>query len=660
MSNLIDLRRHFQEGRSVADNALDRHIFQSWQRCASMGLDMMGKADYNLLDGRALDRVLDRNTPLLQAAEPHVQWLQQAISRAGWSILLTDSQNIAIRSVRSSQLQDVRIDSAFKVGTLLSEAAIGTSAMSCALTDQRFTRVYGFEHYNEYHRQFHCAATPIFDPRGKACGALDITSANPDRNEGVFLLLQQCARQIQTDMIRQLPDSLPIVLSSTPNAGSGGDAMLLAVNPAGYITGANRLACQMLGLQLQDDRRLHFEHLFDNASADLSRLQQGSLPLRLHNGITLFAQIPATIYSTTIHSTTINSARIRHPPGSVQADKQTASTLFGDTRINENLTKACRVITRLPILLQGESGTGKEVAATYLHNNSAAADGPLVSLNCAAIPENLIESELFGYQPGAFTGANKRGQLGKLREANGGTLFLDEIGDMPAALQTRLLRALETREVAPLGGGPAQALNFQLICATHQNLPQQIESGTFRLDLYYRINGFKLTLLPLRERQNVLALAANLLAEFARSAPINTRHSQQTTARSLSAELQRFIVQFPWPGNVRQLKHALIYADALAESAAPLTLADLPEELTTGYAHAQPTELDNQYATEYQSLSSPAQHSAHRLSQPEHSLNGENIRLIEETLRMYDGNVSKAANHLGLARSTIYRKLGKV
>jgi sigma-54 dependent transcriptional regulator, acetoin dehydrogenase operon transcriptional activator AcoR len=653
MSNLINLRRHFQEGRTVANNAIDRHIFQSWQRCASMGLDMMGKADYNRLDGHSLKRILDRNAPLLQAAEPHLQWLQQAISRAGWSILLTDNQSIAIHTVRSCQQQDSRIDNAFAVGTLLSEAAIGTSAMSCALADQRFTRVYGFEHYNEYHRQFHCAATPIFDPLGKVCGALDITSANPDRNEGVFLLLRQCARQIQTDMIHQLPDSLAIILGSTANTGPGGDSMVLAVNPDGYITGANRLACQVLGLQLQDDRSLHFEQLFDNAPADLSRLQQSSLPLRLHNGITLFAHIPAIGKP----SLPFLQSRSLHQCGSGKADKQAASTLFGDTRISENLTKACQVITRLPILLQGESGTGKEIAATYLHNNSAAADGPLVSLNCAAIPENLIESELFGYQPGAFTGASKQGQKGKLQQANGGTLFLDEIGDMPAALQTRLLRALETREVTPLGGGPAQPLNFQLICATHQNLPQQIENGAFRLDLYYRINGFKLTLSPLRERQNILALAANLLAEFARSTtPINTRHSQQTTPRSLSAELQRFIMQYPWPGNVRQLKHALTYADALAEPDAALTLSDLPEELTAGYAHPLPATEDQPWPPG----SNQTPHPEHNSSNTTHSLGSENIRLIEDTLRMFDGNISKAANHLGVARSTIYRKLGRI
>ncbi|MGB1092246.1 MAG: hypothetical protein ACPGYX_08985, partial [Oceanobacter sp.] len=186
MKNLTQLRRSFQEGQSLPSNSIDQGILNSWQRCADLGLSMNARANYELLETRSLDRLMRRNAQLLSAAKHPIEQLNAAISRAGWSILLTDQDSVSIHTRCSEYLDNRRIAEAFKVGSLLSEAAIGTTAMSCALTEKKFTRVYGFEHYNEHHRQFHCAATPVFDPLGKVCGALDITSENPHTHEGTF------------------------------------------------------------------------------------------------------------------------------------------------------------------------------------------------------------------------------------------------------------------------------------------------------------------------------------------------------------------------------------------------------------------------------------------------------------------------------------------
>ena len=219
----------------------------------------------------------------------------------------------------------------------------------------------------------------------------------------------------------------------------------------------------------------------------------------------------------------------------------------GDPALQQAIARARRVMDKpIPLLLQGESGVGKELFARAVHDSGPRRGQAFVALNCAALPEQLIEAELFGYRPGAFTGAAREGAPGRLREAHGGTLFLDEIGDMPLVLQARLLRVLQDRQVQPLGAGAAVTVDFQLLCATHRPLRQLVAEGRFREDLYYRLNGLSLSLPPLRERQDQAALVARLLAELS---PQRRVHLDPTLAQAWSA--------YRWPGNVRQLHQAL-------------------------------------------------------------------------------------------------------
>ena len=230
-----------------------------------------------------------------------------------------------------------------------------------------------------------------------------------------------------------------------------------------------------------------------------------------------------------------------------------------DPRIAESLRLAVRVKDRnLPVLIQGETGAGKEVFARQLHQASARRDKPFVALNCAAIPESLIESELFGYVGGAFTGAAAKGMRGLLQQADGGTLFLDEIGDMPLGLQTRLLRVLAEGEVAPLGAARRQAVDIQVICATHRDLAALVAAGGFREDLYFRLGGARFELPPLRERSDRLALIRRILDE-------ETAHCGVRI--ELGEAALECLLGYRWPGNVRQLRHVLRYACALCGGA---------------------------------------------------------------------------------------------
>ncbi|WP_374438553.1 sigma 54-interacting transcriptional regulator, partial [Inhella sp.] len=260
--------------------------------------------------------------------------------------------------------------------------------------------------------------------------------------------------------------------------------------------------------------------------------------------------------------------------------------------------------------------------AQALHASSARRGKPFVALNCAALPEGLIEAELFGYQAGAFTGAAPRGAPGRLREAQGGTLFLDEVGDMPLALQARLLRVLQDQRVQPLGGGAAVAVDFQLLCASHRRLQDEVQAGRFRADLYYRIAGQTLCLPPLRERSDFDALAARILHELAGA-----------NAPRLAPEVAAALRRQPWPGNLRELHHVLRGAWALLE----------PGEREIGWAQLPP-EL---------AASAPAPAPAAALD-----LRSLSQQALQQTLQDCGGNRTEAARRLGLSRSSLYRRLG--
>ncbi|WP_197346230.1 sigma-54 interaction domain-containing protein, partial [Ralstonia pseudosolanacearum] len=282
--------------------------------------------------------------------------------------------------------------------------------------------------------------------------------------------------------------------------------------------------------------------------------------------------------------------------------------------------RALRVFEHdVPLLLHGETGTGKEAFARAVHQASSRAAQPFVAVNCAAIPETLIESELFGYRGGSFTGARREGMRGKLQQADGGTLFLDEIGDMPLALQSRLLRVLEERAVVPIGG-EAQTVDVRIVSASHRDMEARVRDGRFREDLYYRLNGLRITLPPLRERADKAALLAHVLAEESRGRPAR-----------LDDDARDALLAQPWPGNVRQLRNVLRTLVALSDDGR-IRLRDLPPELRPPAmaSAAAPAPLDN----------------------------AEKAALLA-ALQAQQWRMTHAAKALGISRNTLYRKLRK-
>lgn len=307
--------------------------------------------------------------------------------------------------------------------------------------------------------------------------------------------------------------------------------------------------------------------------------------------------------------------------------------LICDGAVQSLLDKAVMLQRRrIPLLISGESGTGKEYLVRYAHRLGPRRDRPLIALNCASIPKDLIESELFGYEAGSFTGARTRGKPGKFRLADGGILFLDEIGDMSFDLQATLLRALETGEFVPVGGTEPIRVDVQVIAATNVNLHEAIDRGTFRRDLYYRLNGARLHLPPLRERSDRLEIIQSMF--------VQELAETDSPVRGLCADVLRLFERHPWPGNLRQLRNVLRSALFVATGPA-LSLADLPPD----------------FIEETHRKESCIQNSAHPGS--EGSLAALESQRIKDVLSQCQGNMSRAARILGIARSTLYQKISR-
>lgn len=623
---LRQARLKLLEGGDFPDAAIDERLARSWRRSLAAGLSPTGRlATPDNLSASELGRALGRNHDLLNHSRPIMEYLFEQVRHSHSMVILADNRGVLMHTLGDPDFLGKAERVALMSGACWDERRRGTNAIGTALAEAAGVEIHGAEHFLERNGFLTCAAAPIVSATGELLGILDISGDQRSHHPHTLGLVNTAARMIENRLVSDAcRRHLRLYIHPDP-AGIGTVAEgIVAVAEDGWIVGANRNALRMLGLATADiggtplfrtvDTRL------EEILAQTRRRPQQTLSLRRHDGSVLYARVDG-------HEPRVLST----PTTTAEAHADALAALdTGDARWRTAAAKARRIVGKdIPLLLSGESGVGKELFARAVHESSPQRDGPFIAINCAALPENLIEAELFGYLPGAFTGARKEGYIGRLREAEGGTLFLDEIGDMPLTMQTRLLRVLQERKVTALGGGTAVDVHFSLICATHRDLPAACASGQFRSDLYYRLNGLTLQLPALRERNDFAALCDKLLNDLFPEAP-----------PAITPALQHRLSTYAWPGNLRQLASVLRTACAMLD----------PGETRIDWTHLP----DDLIAALQQPPENPPADSVDRKQQ---NLAELSLAAIQQAIASHDGNLSAAARQLGISRQTLYRKM---
>jgi len=668
-------------------------IQQSHERCATLRISPIRAPDHSPLVRADLAVARDRNTRLSQHAVPVMEMLLEQILATQSMVLLTDVQGTVLHSIGHDDFLAKASKVALAPGVNWSESNKGTNAIGTALVTENPTIVHADEHFVHANHFLTCSASPIFDPRGNLVGVLDVTGDHHSFHAHTMGLVKMSARMIQNHwLIDDSRQTLRLHFHARPEYLGTLMEGIVSVGPDGKLLGANRAALDLLRLSGAALRMNTVAGLFgssvgalvDHFGSALAMPLQLALPdgrsVHLHarfsghhwrsfgpadDGERSGQVLPFTPReadegerTATPAAALRETAQVAHTPAPASPSLRQLQT--GDVRMNDIVTRVKRVIDRdIAVLIQGETGSGKEVLARAIHQASSRASQPFVAVNCASIPETLIESELFGYEEGAFTGARRKGAPGKVLQAHGGTLFLDEIGDMPLALQARLLRVLQEREVIPLGASRAIPVDVNVISATHQPLRDMIDRKAFREDLYYRLNGLVVQLPALRERTDLMVLVEKLLKRECQQR--GARGDDGSPARGpvrlprLDDEVVRLMQGFAWPGNVRQLATVLRTAVAMAGDDAVITVDHLSEDFLHDARRAlrQGTEAEAEPAPMAALANVPtgvAAPARNALQQLEHDT-------VRKALAEAGGNISVAARRLGISRNTIYRKL---
>ena len=646
---LRQARQLFFDRGSLPEGLVAPLILRSWERCLRFGLtEQHPLPGVESLDRIALKTEQDRNRYLLTQGRPIMEHVFEQIRQSGSMVVLADANGLLLETVGDPDFVDRADRITLMAGASWDENQRGTNAIGTALAEEAPTEVLGAEHFLEHNGFLTCCACPIFGPDGRVIGVLDISGDYRSQQRHTLGLVRMSSAIVEKRLFETIHarDILVCFHSRADYLGSPKEG-LAAVSPDGQVQAMNRNGLELLGIRQVDAVRRDFSIVFEsNLSALVDRLRgntQGSCEISV-NGKQIHVQLRGQLPPLSIAGRVYDEPTALRPPPRRQesaAAQLTLDTLnTGDARLQAAIDRSRRILGRdIPILIQGESGAGKEMFAKAFHNSGPRQSGPFVALNCASIPETLIESELFGYQGGAFTGARKEGAPGKIQQAHGGTLFLDEIGDMPLNLQARLLRVLQERCVTPLGSTRAIQVDISLVCATHRKLREEVARGSFREDLYYRLNGMCVTLPALRERTDIRQMVGKLAAaETGNRSPVR-----------FSESAMQALENYAWPGNIRQLFNVIRVAIALLDDGETLiSETHLPEELFESLPIAPSVPLGNSDVWAAAPLDNAG------------SLEEIGRLAALRTLEAAGGNISAAARQLGISRNTLYRKLGRL
>ena len=613
-------------------------ILQAHERSASYGVLRDARPEYQPANKQEFSVLLEQNRLLHSHAVPVMENLYEQIINTHHMIVLTDTQGQILHTLGDADFLAKADQVALSPGVAWSEQSKGTNAIGTAIASASPTVVHADQHYMNANSFLTCSAAPIFDARGKMIGVLDVTGDQHHFQRHTLALVRMSAQMIENQLFNEaFRGAIKLHFHSRPEFLGTLMEGIACFTPDGRFISASRSGLFQIGLSAAALQAHTFSSLFGmpiSACIDHHRTAApGLLQLCLHNGVKVYVKCSDIRPTPVAFQHALQNVRITLPQPEQKSHQRLSSLNYlntGDLQVERSIEKLRKVMGRgISILITGETGTGKELLAQAIHNDSPRHAAPFVALNCASIPETLIESELFGYEEGAFTGARKKGNVGKILQANGGTLFLDEIGDMPFSLQARLLRVLQERMVTPLGSSKSIPVNVDVICATNRNLRDMISRGEFRDDLYYRLNGLVVRLPALRERSDLDIVVDKIL-----------QAESNGFAYAIHPEVLELFRAHHWPGNFRQLSNLLRTAILMAGDEREIRAEHLPDDFLEDIAES--TSAKPSSPTRTASATST-------MDEIEHDV-------IQQTLAAHDGNVSAAARALGVSRNTIYRK----
>ena len=624
--------------RELQTGELSQIAANSWRRCLQLNVDPSRHVRVDM-GARELKKRIEAHQDLVTVATPTMENIYNFVNDSGFQVVLSDNHGYLLKVLGERKAPCPSTLARLFPGANWNESLRGTNAIGTCLVEQKPLKIHAAEHFFEENHTLTCSAAPIFSPEGELIAVLNLSGDHRYANDLTLGMVVAGANAIENQLqLHRVNTKFYASYKYSDTIIQSMSEGLVIVDPAGEITKINQVGARILGVSAHEAIGTHISELFGDEAPVLDLLRTGiayeNKEVTLDGGQRIFycsATLLRDDYGQMIGAVSVLRPRHANKRQRLATITQQARYCFDDMIGDSNaMQKTRRMAQRASrslstVLIQGESGTGKELIAQGIHNAGSRYDQPFVAVNCAAITETLLESELFGYEEGSFTGAKKGGQPGKVEMANGGTLFLDEIGDMPLQMQVKLLRMLQERRICRVGSSEEIGIDVRIIAATHQNLKHAVQEGLFRKDLYYRLNVLPITIPPLRERMDDLPALARFLVE-----KLSERFG--TGPMAVSSPFLRACQAYDWPGNIRELENVLERA---------MNMVDDEETLTVEMLDLDPVELAPERA----------------VTDEVRPLKEVEMDMVVRALEMSRGNIVHASSLLGISRNTIYRKI---
>jgi len=622
-------------------------IADSWKRCKLAKVDPYSKRPINPLNSKEINILLERNKQLIEVSWPILKMIGEMIRGSGFRVDLVDKDGYFLKIISDMEILEESKKLGSVIGANRSELIAGTNGIGIALSTGKPIQILGPEHYNVYHHDWTCSAAPIRNPKGNIIGVVNMSGNYRLLHKHTLGMVVGISNAIENafkteEKVLDLSINNKFLNTIIESISDG----LIVIDKEGKITHLNSIAGKILGKESHEAIGKPIDKLIRTNFSLFDILNNRKGYLEKEITITPFGSKESFQYLLTeklvedyegksqgIMALFKEMKKVHKLVGGIIGSKPQLnfSNIIGN---NEKIKRAVNLakvasISSCKILIQGESGTGKEIFAQAIHNNSNRRDKPFIAINCAAIPRDLVESELFGYEEGAFTGAKRGGRPGKFELAESGTLFLDEIESMPLESQPKLLRVIESNQLMRIGGNKIITTDVRIISSTNQDLLLAIKKGNFREDLLYRINTVTVDITPLRERKDDIPILVKYICN-----KIGRRVNKNNI--EIDKKVLEVLCEYNWPGNIRELENALESAIILSKNN-KITMDAINENIKYFKAN-NPNPRDNNKAGPLIDLEKEA---------------------ILKTLEDAKDNISKASKTLGIDRSTLYRKIKK-